>query len=460
MPLITGWCRKLLVLAALLLVPQAGAAQSVTLDIATARAVAEQAVLTGNPVLARQIALGLLQRDNADIGALLTLATAEVLLGNPSAARKAAVRAFRATRDSGARYEAARLAAKAGFEQGRLTLAQLWLRRALDSAPDAATWQDTVAGFRQVQAQNRWRTRLQFSAAPSSNVNQGSSAGRLIINGVPTILSFSGDAMALSGLTYGITLGTGYVIGATAQSRTELGAQLVVNGVVMSDQARRQAPGASNADYAYQAAELTLTHQFQPRTGALPMAATVLAGANWYGGKPLTSYARAQLDFATPLQGPQRLGWQVLAERQWPQDGSDPLTVLALNGSYQRQLTSGDRAGLQIGVVSQSSANANSGNLALTAAVSYALARPVGPAQVSFSLSATSRDYPVFFSNQFNLDGRRDLKVGVTLDLAFPKAQVMGFAPTLSLSASHTGSNVSRFEQDAFGVQFGLKSLF
>ena len=150
----------------------------------------------------------------------------------------------------------------------------------------------------------------------------------------------------------------------------------------------------------------------------------------------------------------------MLAERQWPQDGSDPVTVLALNSSYQRQLANGDRAGLQIGVVNQSSANVSAENLALTAALSYALARPVGPAEVSFTLSATSRDYPVYFSNIFNRDGRQDLKVGVTLDLAFPKAQVMGFAPTLSLSASHTSSNISRYEQDAFGLQFGLKSLF
>ena len=460
MPLTNGWCRKLLLLASLLLVPHLAVAESVVLDISIARAVAEQAVLTGNPSLARQIALGLLQRDNADVGALLTLSLAELLLGNPTAARQTAVRAFRATRDKGARYEAARLAAKAGFDEGRLGLAQLWLRRALDSAPDAATWQDTVTGFRQVQAQNRWRNRLQFSASPSSNVNQGSSASRLIINGVPTILSFSGDAMALSGLTYGVTLGTGYIIGATARSRTELGARLVASGVVLSDRARRQAPGARNGDYAYQAVELTLTHQFQPRAAGLPMAATLLAGANWYGGAPLTTYARAQLDFATPLQGPQRLGWQVLAERQWPQDGSDPVTVLALSSSFQRQLAGGDRAGLQIGVVNQISANANAGNLALTAALSYGLARAVGPAEVSFSLSATSRDYPVYFSNSFNLDGRQDLKLGVTLDLAFPKAQIMGFAPTLSLSASHTTSNISRYEQDAFGVQFGLKSLF
>ena len=460
MPLISGGCRRLLFSGLLALTPFQAPAQRLTLDVPAAQSLAIQALQANDPALARAIALGLLQRDPKDSFALLTLATAEVLLGHPGAARQAAVDAFHNAKGPAERYEAARLAAKAGFDEGRLGLAQLWLRRALDAAPDAATYQDTVTAFRQVQAQNRWRTRLQFSTSPASNVNQGSSASRLIINGVPTILTFSGDAMALSGLTYGVTLGTGYVIGATARSRTELGAQLVVNGAVLSDQARRQAPTASNGDYAYQAAELSLTHQFQPKDTALPMAATLLAGANWYGGEHLTNYARAQLDFASALPGPQRLAWQVLAERQWPQDGSDPVTVLALNSSYQRQLANGDRAGLQIGVVNQSSANVSAENLALTAALSYALARPVGPAEVSFTLSATSRDYPVYFSNIFNRDGRQDLKVGVTLDLAFPEAQVMGFAPTFSLSASHTASNISRYEQDAFGLQFGLKSLF
>ena len=62
--------------------PAAGEAQ--TLDIPAARALAEQAVLGGNPALARHIALGLLQRDAIDPQALLTLAAADILLGQPA----------------------------------------------------------------------------------------------------------------------------------------------------------------------------------------------------------------------------------------------------------------------------------------------------------------------------------------------------------------------------------------
>ena len=435
------------------------AAETLTLDIPAARALAEQAVLGGNPALARQIALGLLQRDPNDPQALLALAAADILLGQPALARASAARAFRASGDRPQRYQAARLAAKAAFDAGRLGLAQFWLRRALDQSPDAQSYQDTVVGFRQVQAQNRWRTNLQFSAQPTTNANQGSSADRLIIDGVPTILTFSGDAMALPGLTYGGAVGVTYVLDQTPKSRTELGLRLVANGVALSDAARRQAPGATNGDYAYQAVEGSLTHRFVLGK-SLPLAATALVGSNFYGGAHLTDYARLQLDLATRLAGPQTLGWQVLAERQWPLSTGRPVTVLALEGRYDRQLTSGDRVGLQVGLVRQGSRDVNAENLALTARLSYGLARRVGPAEVGFSLCATQRDYPVYFSNIFNRNGRQDLKLGLGVDLTFPAAQVWGFAPTLGLSASHTWSNISRYEQDEFGVRLGLKSLF
>jgi len=460
MPLRRVWGRKIALLAFLVAIsPLPLDAEIVTLDIPSARALAEQAVLTGNGALARQIALGLLQRDPNDPQALLALAAAQILLGQPKAARMMAVRAFAASPAKLHRYEAARLAAKAAFDQGHLGLAQFWLRRALGQAPNPQAYQETVAGFRQVQAQNRWRTTLQFSAQPSSNVNQGSSADRLIINGVPTILTFTGDAMALPGLTYGLTVRTTYVLDQTAKSRTDLGIRLVANGVVLSDAARRQAPGVTNGDYAYQAAEASLIHRFVLGKG-LPMAVTALFGSNFYGGTYLTDYARLQLDLATRMDGPQTLGWQVLAERQWPVSTGKPVTVLALEGRYERQLTNGDRFGLQIGSVQQSSRDANAENLAVTATLSYALGHRIGPAEVSFSLSATQRTYPVYFSNIFNRHGRQDLKLGLGVDLTFPQAQVWGFAPTVTLTASHTSSNISRYEQDNLGVQFGLKSLF
>lgn len=459
MPLSGTLGRTLALLALLVTAAWQASAQTLTLDIPSARALAERAVLGGNPALARQIALGLLQRDPNDPQALLALAAADILLGQPSAARTSAIRAFRASTAKPQRYQAARLAAKAAFDEGRLGVAQLWLRRALDQSPDPQSYQDTVAGFRQVQAQNRWRTTLQFSAQPSSNVNQGSSLDQLIIDGVPTILTFTGDARALSGLTYGLTAGGSYVVGQSTTFRTEVGLRLVANGVFLSDAAQRQATGVSNGDYAYQAAEASLTHRFVLGK-SLPLAVTALVGSNAFGGRHLTDYARAELDFSTRLTGPQSLGWHFLAEQQWQATGGRPVTVLAVEGRYARQLAKGNRIGLQIGAVQQRSRDANVENLALTATLSYALAQTVGPAEVAFSLSATQRRYPVYFSNIFNDTGRQDLKLGLGIDLTFPQAQVWGFAPTLGLALSQTSSNISRYEQAAVGLQLGLKSLF
>ena len=447
-------------LVVLLLFAAAAGADQITLDIPAARELARSAALSGRPDIARAVALGLLQRDPKDTEALLALASAEVQLAHPQAARRAAVLAFRAAPDQEKRYVAARLAAKAAFDQGRLTLSQYWLRRAGQLAPDAAQYQDTVLGFRQVQAQNPWRNTAELSFSPGSNVNNGSSTDRLIIDGVPTIFTFSGDAQALSGYQVGLDLGTAYRISATPRSQTEIGLRFVANEVFLSDASRRKAPTARAADYAYRAAEVSLTHRFALRQ--VPVSLMAVAGRNWYGGDGLTSYARVQANFATVLPADYgALRWQVLAERQWAFGNPGSKTdILAFEARYDWQLGWGDRMGFRLGVVNQTAANINAGNHAVTGEVTYALAKPVGPAQMTVGLSATARDYPVYFGNLFNKTGRQDMRLGISVDMVFPSAQIWGFAPRLGLTASTTRSNISRFEASDVGLQIGLASVF
>ncbi len=456
------WLRRGLLALGLLIaaLPPAGA-EAVTFDIPAARAFARQAALSGRPDLARQVALALLARDPGDVEALIALAAAEVQLHQPKLARQAAARAFQLATTRAQRYLAARMAAKAAFDQQRLSLSQYWLRRAVQVAPDPASYADTVAGFRQVSAQNPWHNTLDFSLSPSSNVNQGSSSDRLIIDGVPTILTFSGDAQALSGLQFGLELGTSRKVRTTPLSQTEAGLRLIWNRVALSGSAQSQAPAARGADYAYAAAEASVTHSSLLRPGGGPAVLTLLAGRNWYGGDPLSTYARIEASKLMPLAAGQSLRAQLLVERQWHETGTRPTnTVLALEARYDRVLAAGDRIGLRLGVVDQQSDDPNAENLAFTGEITYALARPVGPAQVSFGLSATARDYPVFFSNLFNQTGRQDQRLALTIGLTFPKAQVWGFAPQVNLTGSQTRSNISRFEGGSFSVGIGLRSVF
>ena len=446
-------------LLAALVFASGAAADQLTLDIPAARELARSAALSGRPDIAKAVALGLLQRDPNDSEALLALASAELQLAQPKAARKAAVLAFRTAPQTGQRYVAARLAAQAAFNQKRLTLAQYWLRRASQTAPDPAQFQDTVTSFRQVQAQNPWRNSASLSFSPTSNVNNGSTSesDRLYINGIPSIFILSRDARALSGYQFGLDLGTSYRISATPRSLTEIGVRLVANEVILSDAAKQQAPGARASDYAYRAAELSLTHRFALRRGKMPVSLVLVAGRNWYGGDGLTSYGRLQSSILTPLpEGFGALRWQFLAERQWAfGDSSNKTDILSLQAQYDWQLRRGDRLGFRLGTQKTNAASDGADNHGVTAEVTYALAKPLGPVQVTLGLLARSQNYPLYFGI-----GRLDRQLELSIGMVFPKAQIWGFAPKLELTASKTRSNFSRFESSDVGLQFGMASVF
>ena len=55
---------------------------------------------------------------------------------------------------------------------------------------------------------------------------------------------------------------------------------------------------------------------------------------------------------------------------------------------------------------------------------------------------------------------RRDVKATVSGSLLFVDFDTYGFAPKLTLEASRTNSNITRFETKNFGLNIGFQSLF
>ena len=461
MPLSRVWRRAWLALGVLLLTLGAVRAETVTLGIDASRDLARQALLGGQPQLALAIARALLDRDPTDAVALLILAAAETRLGEPKAGLRSAVLAFRNADDPVLRYEAARYAAAAALADRRFTLGQFWLRRAAQLAPAPQQHDDTAATYRAVQAERPWTGTARFNLRPTTNLNQGSSEDQLIIDGVPTIFTFDGAAQALSGLETGVDLSLAHRFAPSPTAYAEFALRLQGDIYTLSDAAKQQAPGASGSDFSYVALEAALTYNFAATPGAGAWSIGSVAGTNWYGGQPLGSYLRLELGKTLKLSDTRSARLDLLVEQQWRDDPQAfGNRVAAVQSQYNWQLKNGSLLALRLGLVGQFSKDRNAENTALSVDLRYTLANPLGPAEVTLGLNATARDFPVYFSNIFNVSGRQDLRVGASVELFFPKAEVWGLAPVLSIAGGTTTSNVSRYQSDYFGVQIGLRSVF
>lgn len=447
---------------------------SVTLSLDQSRALARGALRQGNAALAHRLASALLTRDPADTEARLVLAASAARLGDPALAYDQAGRAFaRAQRDD-LRYEAAHIAAEAAFLQGRKTLAQLWLRRAAQTAPDRLRKARTAQDYRAVRAQNPWRAQLDLSVAPSSNINNGASTDRLIVNGQSTQATLSGDAQALLGLESRAVARLSYRLRDAPRSVTEFGLRVESRSYALSDSAKALAPTARGSDFAYGSVELLFNRHLRPAQSSGPLSFGATLGQSFYAGRDLGRYVQLRAGRGAQLAPAVQGAASALIERQWRarNDGGDTASV-ALTVQLQRQFggdTGGNSGGSLAGGfsgslhatllhVSGEIANARNTTLRLGARISPD--KPIGPVRPSFGLSASLRDFPSYSLGLVSLpNGRQDTTLSAEVDLLFPKLDVWGFAPTLTLTAARGRSNISRFETRHLGVSFGFQSLF
>jgi len=448
---------------ALALVPAAAAAETrmLTLSLDDSRVFARRALEAGRAEVARAIALALLEADPRDHAALTLLAAAQARLGETEAARGTARLAFRsaATRDQ--RYEAARVAALVAEAASRPFRAQGWLRLASGLAPDPAARADTAAHYRAVQSANRWSTNFRLHVAPSSNVNRGSRYDQLIIDGIPTPFVLSGDAQALSGVETGVSMGATYRLSQGPDWRAEAGARLHHTTYVLSPAARDAAPDVTGADFANGGAEVSLRMTILPRGGGEPVSLGLAVGQSWYGDEPLARTFRLDVGRSVTLTAATGLRLDLLAERQWSDRGRKPRAlILAAQAQLHHRLGNGDMLRLRMTATDLRSQDRNAAHMGLSGELRWELARPLGPVRLALSVTGAVRDYPVFMSNIFSKTGRQEEQLGLAVEMAFPDAEVWGYAPVVTLKGGRTRSNISRFDSEQIGVEVAFRSAF
>ncbi|OZA00630.1 MAG: hypothetical protein B7Y02_18325, partial [Rhodobacterales bacterium 17-64-5] len=261
------------------------------------RAFGMAALTRGYADQALAIAAALLVRDPGDSSALALRAQALRVLHRLPESETAARAAWAAAGTPGARYAAATALAQALSLQDRRGAAQYWLRQAVQNAPNPAAKAQALQDFNYVRQQNPLSLQFDLTLQPSDNVNGGARDPLFDYHGIPFVLS--GDALALSGLTWGVGVQGRYKLAATPDAQTALTFAASQQGVVLSAGAQAQAPKARNGNYALGQVEVGLQRKQSLSFGLA--SAELSAGHTWYGGADLSNTLSLQTGLERPL---------------------------------------------------------------------------------------------------------------------------------------------------------------
>lgn len=447
-----------------LLSSMAGAEAPVKLSPDELRATAVQALRIGAPEQAYSYAQALLQRDPADRQALLVHSRAARTLGRFDEARSSAQQAWRLSETDEQKFASSMVMAQALASDERRTLAQWWLRRAVEHAPSEELNRIAVRDFRYVRARNPWLTRLSFAITPDSNINNGSSQRSSFLNyklsevlyGQPVEYQLGGSARALSGIEYALGVTTRYRFRELPTRAHDLILSVDLRAYSLSSEAKAIAPTASASDFSF--ASYTLGYGQRginlDRRGEYRFFVDV--GQSWYGGNEYARFARFSLGQSYKLARGRQINARIATERQWGVTRSDQDTVRA-DLSYTLPLSGGTVLWTNLtGAVATSDVAADEfDEIALRAQITFA--KPVFGATAQLGLWARSRDYDV---SPHDRNGRQEDKYEADFTLIFNKIDYYGFNPTMRISASRTESNIALYDARRFGVNFGIQSAF
>lgn len=446
--------------------PVAGSATEapVTLSPEQLQHAATLALQANDPARALAYADALIRRDPADFTPHLIRARALRDLGENKQAKAAAHDAVKAAQTDEQKYAGAMVMAQVQSSAGNKTLAQLWLRRAIELAPNEGLERRAIRDFKYVRATNPWSTRLNFSITPDSNINDGSSSDSSFLNyelsellfGEPVEYELSGAAKALPGIQYTFGLDTRYRFYQTDSQAHDLYFQADLRHYTLSEEARAAAPGVSGEDFGFASVFVGYGYRRLSRDGRGESSVRADLGQSWYGGSEYAQYARLALHQAYIVDPRTRIGASLSGERQFGIATADVDTVkLDLWGGHG--LRNGHKLFVSLTSAQALSPVASEEFTEFQLRASLIAAQPLFGATAQFGLGLRTRGYDV---SLHSADGRRDEEIRADATFVFKQVDYHGFNPTLTIFGARKSSNIDLFESNNLGVNFGIQSAF
>ncbi len=455
--MMTHWYRRLSlgVCAAALAVTQASA--QVVLNPGDMRELAGQAALQGQSGLAFDLSGALIGRDDSDLNAHLIRSRAARDLGRNDDALFHARRAWAVAGDEQEKYAAALATAQALSSSGRRTAAQLWLRRAIQIAPNDALKDRAATDFRYVRRRNPWANALRFSVSPSSNINNGSRNETSELFGLPFEFALEGQARALSGVEVSTGLSTRYRLVDSDRKRTDLLFGLSHRTYVLSEDAKDIAPDANGSDFATSSVFVGLQENYTLPSGKAQLGWDARLGRTWYGGDPLLNYNRIGANYRRAAGNRSLFSLSISREGQDGQGTRDDATIWSAQFGYGMALGNGDQLSVSTSFVDSQSDADYLDYTQRAVSARYSLAKPIGPAQLEFGLTLSDKRHE---RSSLTTDGRDERMVAATITAVLPDMDFYGFVPTITFNAERTKANIDLYETENYGLQLGVRSAF
>ena len=462
--LIRASARALALIATLAALAVPAGADTVELAPDQMRLAALMALRGGDAPRALRYSDALLTRDPDDRTALMVRSRAARDLGRFDQAKNAARSAWQLAEDDAQKYSSSLLMAQALSSAGQRTRAQWWLRRAVQHAPNEAAERKAIGDFRYVRARNPWAGQLSFSITPDTNINNGSSARFSFLDyklseiyfGRPVEYELVDSARALSGIQYALDLATRYRFVETATRAHDLTFTANLRNYTLSNKAKSIAPTAKGSDFAFYTYSLGYAHKGLnfDRRGEYRLG--IDGGQSWYGGAEYARFARLSGGQSYRLQSGDKINLRLAGERQFGIATVDS-DLLRADFSYTTRIWGGATLWTNATLAAAQSPSAANEFREIGLRAELTLAKPMAGATVQMGLWARNRDYDV---SPHSRDGRQDDRVQADLTMIFRKIDYYGFNPTMQLSASHTESNISLYDANRVGLNFGIRSAF
>lgn len=441
-------------------------AQAVSLSPDEMRGAAALSLQQRMPDQALALAEALLTRDPEDVTALVLKSRALRDMAREREALDVAREAHALARTDEEVYATSLVRAQALSSLGARTRAQYWLRVASEHAPNEEARARAVQDFKYVRARNRWNTRLSFSVAPTSNVNDGSAHDTISYGGLQGIV-LGGSARALSGMSYTGSLTTRYRFLEGKNFQTEAGLHLYGQTFTLSEEARDLAPDAKGSDFAYSSAAFGIVHKWRPEGWSGPLEFSLLAGRGWYGGADYSRYTRSGIARRFILGKSTALRVEAGGERF--KRVTDEATSRSIHANARLLHEFDNGAGLRLSFGARDS-QSELGSLDYTrylGGVGYTLPKPVGTARVTLEVDAEKRIFDEFPTLDtigpfiiMTEKKREDVRGTVGVRLFFDRVEYMGFSPTVTFRHSENHSTDDRYDTVDTGVHFGFRSNF
>jgi hypothetical protein len=432
----------------------AGLAEAqVTLGPDDARLAAARLLAAGQYAQAADITTVLIARDGEDAASLILHAHGMRNLRRHDAAQEAARRAWQAADRDLDRYGAALAMAQALSSDGHQTRAQFWLRRAAHVAPAPQMRARAIRDYGFVRKINPWSVSLSFGITPSDNVNNAPRDNTIVLGG---LVFTNPSAVPVSGLEVQTDTTLRYNFAEATRHRNFAALRWTESHVVFTDDT--VPAGVRASDFSYRRLEGTLGRDFIAGPGAPRQTVSVSFGRLWTGDSPLADEMR--LEWRQLYDRPQgrQFAWNATLGYSDRQDNDLRSGVTAgLGAQWHRPLESGGRLSWDASLSRTDTDSRAVTHTAAGAGVRYVHGAPVMGAQAEVALSAKLSQYD---DPLYSAEARRDLRTTLSTSLLFVDFDTYGFAPRVTLEASRTNSNVTRFETRNLGLRMGFQSLF